>query len=132
MLVLFRLNLRKVYLLTCHLEQRFGGIFIIQSRRHKTFAICILPVHDSTELLPHIISRLQTSVVHEVVVAPLEDRKIQWCIRRVNRTKYLWVLHVLFECVIDVQQREVVTIDVGKSGLDSGVSKRTQHPGPQN
>ena len=76
MLVLFRLNLRKVYLLTCHLEQRLGG-GDIQSRRHKIFAIYNLPVHDSTELLPHIISRLQTSVVHEVVVAPLEVGEIQ-------------------------------------------------------
>ena len=49
----------------------------IRSRRHKIFAIYNLPVHDSTELLPHIISGLQTSVVHEVVVAPLEYRKIQ-------------------------------------------------------
>ena len=40
------------------------------------------------------------------------------------KIEYLRVLHVLFECVIDVQQREVVTIDVGKSGLESGVSKR--------
>ena len=31
--------------------------------------------------------------------------------------------------MIDVQQREVVTIDVSKSGLESGVSKRTQRPG---
>ena len=45
------------------------------------------------------------------------------------KIEYLRVLHVLFECVIDVQQREVVTIDVGKSGLESGVRKRTQHPG---
>ena len=45
------------------------------------------------------------------------------------KIEYLRVLHVLFECVIDVQQREVVTIDVGKSGLESGVRKRTQRPG---
>ena len=45
------------------------------------------------------------------------------------KIEYLRVLHVLFECVIDVQQGEVVTIDVGKSGLESGVRKRTQHPG---
>ena len=50
------------------------------------------------------------------------------------KIEYLRVLHVLFECVIDVQQREVVTIDVGKSGLkiESGVSKRMQRPGRQN
>ena len=45
------------------------------------------------------------------------------------KIEYLRVLHVLFECVIDVQQREMVTIDVGKSGLESGVRKRTQNPG---
>ena len=78
-LVLFRLNLRKVYLLTCHLEQRFGGDihYSIKTAQFFCFAFYNLPVHDSTELLPHIISRLQTSVVHEVVVAPLEVGEIQ-------------------------------------------------------
>ena len=94
------------------------------------FAFYNLPVHDSTELLPHIISRLQTSVVHEVVVTPLEvGRNPMMQIGVSPKIEYLRVLHVLFECVIDVQQREVVTIDVGKSGLESGVRKRTQHLG---
>ena len=54
----------------------WGGYSLFK-RRHKIFAFYNLPVHDSTELLPHIISRLQTSVVHEVVVAPLEVGEIQ-------------------------------------------------------
>ena len=75
-LVLFRLNLKKIYLLTCHLKQRGGGILNQDGTRFLLYTI-VIPVHDSTELLPHIISRLQTSVVHEVVVAPLEEREIQ-------------------------------------------------------
>ena len=61
------------------LEYRFGGDihYSIKTAQFFCFAFYNLPVHDSTELLPHIISRLQTSVVHEVVVAPLEDREIQ-------------------------------------------------------
>ena len=34
------------------------------------------PVHDSAELLSHIVGRLQTSVVHKVVVAPLKGNVI--------------------------------------------------------
>ena len=55
-------------------------------------------VHNPTELLPDVVGRLETPVVDEVVVTPLG------------------ILHVLLECVIDIQQCKVVAVNVGKPG----------------
>ena len=62
-------------------------------------ALEVESVHDAAQLLPHVVRRLEAPVVAEVVVAPCR------------------VLHVLFECVVDVEEGEVVAVDVGESQL---------------
>ena len=56
-------------------------------------------VHDPAELLPHIVRRLEGSVVDKVVITPLG------------------VLHVLLEGVKHVEKSQVVSVYVSKPQL---------------
>ena len=71
---------------------------------YKKTGVYIVPVHDPAQLLPDVISRLETPVVDEVIVAPLR------------------VLHVLLERVVHVQQSQVIAVDVREpSGEKPGI-----------
>lgn len=56
-------------------------------------------VHDPGQLLPHVVSRHQRTVVNKVVIAPLVR------------------LMVLLEGVVDIEQRQVISINVSKPHL---------------
>ena len=50
-----------------------------------------IPVHDSAQLLSHIVRRLQTSVVHKVVVAPLKLKALSKRVLHIQfRTGIVW------------------------------------------
>lgn len=53
-------------------NQRFANVNVVvfgSEFRRRSFQI--EPVHDSRELLPHVVAALQGTVVDEIVVAPL-------------------------------------------------------------